>query len=144
MTIDEVKNKLKQLKIYAGIVQRLNNEIRYYSKEEAALLEKFEKLKAQDLPEAKQAGECYADVKKVAPQVLLQLAAAHNDLFVYLEKEFNNVDVSESTDPVVKEILMARTQLNRTSEVIPDIMYKSQKHFESLNVTAPAEDEESY
>lgn len=42
MTADQAK--LKGLKIQTGVVQRLNNEIRYYTKEEQQLLAKFEKL----------------------------------------------------------------------------------------------------
>ncbi len=133
MTVEEsVKSKLKQLKIQTGIVQRLNKEIRYYMKEEAALLEKFENLKAANAPEARQAGECYSDVKKVAPQVLVQLASAHKDLFVTLEREFADVDVSNAEDSVAKEVLQARTQMEKTAEVIPDIHQRSLKHLEMI------------
>jgi hypothetical protein len=81
----------------------------------------------------RQAADCYADVKKVRPQVLLQLASAHKELYVSLEMDFSNVDVTMEDDPTAKAVLNARTQLTRTSEVIPDIQAKAEMHKDMLD-----------
>ena len=143
MTVDEsLKTKVKQLKIQTGVVQRLNKEIRYYMKEEASLLARFEKLKAEDSEEANQAGECYADCKKVAPQVTLQLITAHKELYVLLESEFADFDPSISPDDSVsKEVLQARSQLIKTAEVIPDIEQRAAKHFQTITEDSKQDEE---
>ena len=83
--------------------------------------------------DVRQAGDCYADVKKVRPQVLLQLASAHKELYVILELDFSDVDVTAEDDPTAKAVLNARTQLARTSEVIPDIQSQSELHKDMLD-----------
>ena len=81
----------------------------------------------------KQAGDCYNDVKKVTPQVLLQLASAHKELYILLEQDFGHVDVTVEDDVAAKAVLNGRTQLARTAEVIPDIQAKAETHKEMLD-----------
>ena len=120
----------KQLRIQTGVVQRLNNELRYYSREVDLLKAKFDSLKAANSDEAKQAGQCYLEAQKVVPQVMLQLTNAHKDLVFMLEKNFAHVEVLGEEPEITEEVklvLNARTQLNRTTEIIPDIEQRVEK-----------------
>ena len=63
----------------------------------------------------------------------MQLASAHKELYVQLEVDFANVDVTVEDDPTAKAVLNARTQLGRTSEIIPDIQAKSEMHKDMLD-----------
>ena len=65
--------------------------------------------------------------------MLLQLASAHKDLYILLECDFCNVDITDENDPTTKAVLLARTQLARTAEIIPDIQAKAEKHKEMLS-----------
>ena len=108
--------KLKSLRIQTGVVQRLNNEVRYYGKEADALKLKYEELRS------KQSFEVWQDAQKVLPQVVLQLQGAYKDLVSILASDFPDVDVqSEISTPEISAVLLARTQLERSIDVIPSL-----------------------
>jgi hypothetical protein len=111
-------SSLKTLRIQTGVVQRLNTELRYYSKEAEALKSKYE------LGRSKQSFEVWQDAQKVLPQVVLQLQLAYKELSFTLQKFFDSVDCSASEEATaeVAAVLLARTQLERTLDVIPSLV----------------------
>ncbi len=109
-------SKFKSLRIQTGVVHRLNNELRYYSKEADILKHKYEELRS------KQSFEVWQDAQKVLPQVVLQLQIAYKDLVSILTRDFANIDVqSEIAAPEISAVLLARTQLQRSIEAIPSL-----------------------
>ena len=119
--------KLKSLRIQTGVVQRLNNELRYYTKEADSLKLKYEKLRESKDIGSKQGFEVWQDAQKVIPQVVLQLQVAHKELEFILTKDFANIDVVFTTDasPEIDAVLLARTQIERTLQVIPHTLTDS-------------------
>ena len=113
-------SKLKSLRIQTGVVQRLNNELRYYAKEAEVLKLKYEQLRALQDSSSKQSFEVWQDAHKVLPQVVLQLQVAYKELQLILTKDFANIDVSSTTpSPEIAAVLLARTQIQRTLDVVP-------------------------
>ncbi len=121
--------KLKSLRIQTGVVQRLNNELRYYSNEADSLKTKYERLRASRDEACKQSFEVWQDAQKVLPQVVLQLQLAAKELQLILSKEFSGVDVSASAEaapPELAAVLLARAQLQRAEEAVPALAEAAQ------------------